>query len=189
MPETTAVPVTLLLADWRGGDHAAFDRLGPSVYATLRRMAAARLRAEQFPGTLQPTALVNEIYLRMAGSNQPEWESRGHFYGVAGRLMRQILIQRARARDAGKRGDGRIPASLEDVKEIPAEARAEAAEIAQALAGLAGEHPRKAVIVELAYFGGMTTEEIAGELQLSASTIEREKRFALAWLRRYLSAR
>jgi RNA polymerase sigma factor (TIGR02999 family) len=100
--------------------------------------------------------------------------------------MRQILIQKARARDAEKRGNGCAKVSLDDAGELAAGTQSEAAEIVQALSALAAEHPRKAVIVELSYFGGLTTPEVAGELQLSVSTVEREKRFALAWLRRYM---
>lgn len=124
----------------------------------------------------------------MAGERGVNWEGRSHFFGIASRLMRQILIQRARARSAAKRGGGEVRLSLEDAPPIPAEQPSQSANLADAMEELAAEDPRKAQIVELRYFAGLTLEEIARQLGVSLSTIERDMRMALPWLRRRLES-
>jgi RNA polymerase sigma factor (TIGR02999 family) len=178
-------PVTELLAGWREGDETALDRIMPFVYEDLRRMAGNRLRHERPGHTLQPTALVHESYLQLASSN-PACANRSHLLGITSRLMQQILIQRARARTAEKRGGGRR-AEFDEALGALEQSPRELSDIADALTQLAAEDSRKAAIVELRYFGGMTTVEIAAELGVSSSTVEREMRTALAWLHRYLS--
>ena len=173
------------LVDWQTGDESALDRLAPLVYGHLRRLAGSRLRRERPGQTLQPTALVHETYLQLSGARSIGWENRSHFFGIASRLMQQILIQRARARTAAKRGGGRRTDFAEAL--AASEQRAtQVNDIAEALGELAEEDERKASIVDLRYFGGLTTEEIAAQLGVSASTVEREMRVALAWLHRYL---
>ena len=182
-PETDGFPITALLQDWSAGEESALERLTPLVYQDLRRLAARRLRSESECQTLQPTALVHEAYLRLCGARQPDWENRSHFFGIAARLMRQILIQRARARHAEKRGGGSDKVSLDDAEPMADKRSQGIAELADALGELHDEDARKAQIVELRYFWGLTTEEIAAELRVSCSTVEREMRMALPWLR------
>jgi RNA polymerase sigma-70 factor, ECF subfamily len=178
-------PITELLVDWKTGDESALERLAPLVYDDLRRLAGSRLRRERPGQTLQPTALVHETYLQLSGARSVAWEDRSHFFGIASRLMQQILIQRARGRTAAKRGGGRRTDFAEAL--AMSEQRAtQVNDIAEALGELAEEDQRKASIVDLRYFGGLTTEEIAAQLGVSASTVEREMRIALAWLYRYL---
>jgi len=188
MASTTQMPITLLLADWQAGSSDAWNALIPRVYCDLRRLAGFQLHRERPGSTLQPTELVHEACIRMAGEHGVKWEGRSHFYGIATRLMRQILIQRARARSAAKRGGGEARVSLEDAPQIPipAEEPGHLADLADALEELAAEDPRKARIVELRYFAGLTLEEIAKQLDVSLSTIERDMRLALPWLRRRL---
>jgi len=175
------------LQDWSAGEEKALEKLTPLVYHDLRRLAAGRLRSESDSQTLQPTALVHEAYLRLAGARQPDWENRSHFFGIAARLMRQILVQRARARHAEKRGGGDDKVSLDDAEPMPDQRSRELTELADALGELQAEDPRKAQIVELRYFWGLTTEAIAAELGVSSSTVEREMRMALPWLRQRIA--
>ena len=182
--ESTETPVTRLLHDWRSGDRQALEKLTPLVYDELRRLARFRLRRERPEHTLQPTALVHEMFLQLTGSGPMEWENRSHFFGIAARLMRQILIQQARVRHAIKRGGGNAKGSLDEAASIAQEPSRSVLELYEALADLIEEDPRKGEIVELRYLWGMTTEEIAQRLGVSASTVEREMRMALPWVRR-----
>ena len=182
-------PITELLMDWRAGDRTALEKLAPLIYNDLRKLAAGRLRSEAHCRTLQPTALVHEAYIQLAASRQPDWENRSHFFGIATRIMRQILIQRARARQAEKRGGGRDNLPLDDIGPISDEQSHGILELTGALAELSDEDPRKARIVELRYVWGLTTGEIAIELGVSTSTVEREMRIALPWVRRRIECR
>ena len=182
--ESAEAPVTRLLHDWRSGDRQALEKLTPLVYDELRRLARWRLRGERPGHTLQPTALVHEMFLELTGSGPMEWENRSHFFGIAARLMRQILIQQARVRHAIKRGGGNAKRPLDEAASIAQEPSGSMMELYEALADLIEEDPRKGEIVELRYLWGMTTEEIAEQLDVSASTVEREMRMALPWLRR-----
>jgi RNA polymerase sigma factor (TIGR02999 family) len=188
--EDDSRPVTQLLAAWRGGDAHALEQLTPLIYRELRRLASVRLLSERDGHTLAPTALVHEAFLRLAGqANNPNWENRSHFFAIASHLMRQILIQYARAHKAEKRGGSQADKvlDLESAGPIAVQDRAgELVALDEALERLAGFDPRKARAVELRFFGGMTVPEVASVMELSTATVERDMRTALAWLRREL---
>jgi RNA polymerase sigma factor (TIGR02999 family) len=179
--------ITRLLGAWNRGNGEAFEIVMESTYGDLRRIAGYQLRGESGI-TLQATALVHEAYLRLAGAQHIPWENRSHFFSIASRLMRQILIQRARARGAGKRGGDWTRSHSEDAEPVRQQAR-DVVELADALAALAKEDPQKAWIVESRYFGGMTVPEMARRLDVSSSSVERRMRLAIAWLHRYLTSR
>jgi RNA polymerase sigma factor (TIGR02999 family) len=181
--ETKNSGITRLLADWRDGSADALERLMPLVYGELRRIASFHLRVERAQHTLQPTALVHETYLRLAADCRVEWEGRSHFFGIARRVMRQVLIQYSRLRSAEKRGGGRGALPLEQAGEVPDGLTGCYEDLTSALTELAAADPRKARIVLLRYFDGFTNEEVAAELGVSLSTVEREVRMALPWLR------
>jgi RNA polymerase sigma factor (TIGR02999 family) len=185
--------VTGLLAAWGAGDHAALDVLLPLVYDELRRQARAALRREGIGHTLQPTALVHEAYLRLAGGRPGPWRSRGEFFGIAARCMRQVLVDTARTRQAAKRGGGAQAVTLGDADAVAAGSDG-AGEIAgvdvlaldAALERLAALDPEQARVVELRYFTGLTIDETAAALGISAATVSREWSVARRWLRREL---
>lgn len=179
-------PVTQLLQDWREGEATAVDELVPLVYDELRRLAAARMRGERSDHTLQPTALVHEAFTRLVQADVP-WEDRGHFFSVAARMMRRILVDHARAKGRAKRGGEVAKVSLEELGSDPAAAQPTVEALDQALEALASSDTRKARIVELHYFAGFTHAEIARTLELSPATVDRDLRFAKAWLKRQLS--
>jgi RNA polymerase sigma-70 factor, ECF subfamily len=179
--------VTTLLQAWKEGDRSALDRLVPLVYAELRRMAGACLRNESMAQTLEPTALVHEAYLRLVGESDPDFTNRAHFLGIAARVMRQILVDRARARNAEKRNAGaRVP--LEDDLVFSGQRAALVLSLDDALNALERQDPEKARILELKYFGGLTAEDSAGLLGVSVHKIYRQMRLAQAWLRREIDA-
>lgn len=183
--------VTTLLAAWRDGDREALSRLMPLVYGELRRLAARSLEGERKDHTLQPTALVHEAFLRLAGGAVPRWQDRVHFYAVAAQVMRRLLVDHARARRTEKRGGGARPLPLEAALDIGSpEAGDPELLIAldEALVELAVHDPRKARIVELRFFGGLTIEETAEVLDLATSTVILEARLARAWLFRRIAA-
>ena len=178
---------TTLLHAWREGDRAAFDQLVPLVYSELRRMAGAYLRNEQAVQTLEPTALVHEAWVRMVGTSDPDFTNRAHFLAIAARIMRQILVDRARARNTGKRNAGlRVP--MEDDLVLTGERASLVLALDDALDELAKLDAAKAKILELKYFGGLTAEESAALLDLSVHKVNRQMRMAQAWLRRELAA-
>jgi RNA polymerase sigma factor (TIGR02999 family) len=180
----TAYPVTRLLLDWRGGDASALDRLMPLVYGELRSLAARCLSSEQPGQTLQATSLVNEAYLRLVGA-EVEWRDRAHFYALAARLMRRVLVDHARKRHREKRGGGAYVQPLDMTIEIAGESGAFADLLAvdQAIERLAEFDPRKSRIVEMHFFAGMTHAEIAETEGISAPTVYRDLKLAEAWLR------
>jgi RNA polymerase sigma factor (TIGR02999 family) len=179
--------VTVLLQAWKEGDRAALDKLVPLVYTNLRRMAAAYVRRESDGQTLQPTALVHEAYLRLVGDNDPDFQNRAHFLGVAARVMRQVLVDRARARNADKRNGGaRVP--LDDDAGFSGERSPLVVSLDDALLDLARQDPEKSRLLELKYFGGLTAEDQAALLGVSVHKVNREMRVAQAWLRRQLDA-
>lgn len=180
--------VTALLADWSRGDSSALDQLVPLVYAELRRIAARQLRAERGNHTLQPTALVNELYLRLVDQRGVDWQNRAHFLGVAARVMRRILVDHARRHGARKRGDGIQAVPLEEASDLPASNEIPILALDQALARLEEVDHELARIVELRAFGGLTIEEAAHVLKVSPSTAKRDWRTAKAWLTRELGA-
>jgi RNA polymerase sigma factor (TIGR02999 family) len=178
--------VTALLREWRAGDRAALDRLIPLVYAELRAQAQRLMRHEHALPTLQPTVVVHEAYLRLVGAEPLAWEDRAHFFGVASRLMRQILVDHARARLAQKRGGGATVISLAGA-ETPAPASCvDMLALHEALERLAALDPDQTRIVELRYFGGLTVEETAQVLSISPATVKRDWASARAWLLREL---
>lgn len=180
--------VTQLLRDWSGGDQAAADRLMPLVYEELRHLAHQYMRREKPGHTLQTSALVNEAYVRLVKQSEIKWESRAHFFGIAARLMRQILVDQARRRNFAKRGGGAIRVSLNDATAIAQEQSASVVTLDEALKTLEQTDPRKSRIVELRFFGGMSIEETAEALKISPGTVMREWTFARAWLRNQMSA-
>jgi RNA polymerase sigma factor (TIGR02999 family) len=177
--------VTKLLLDWREGDESALDRLTPIIYDDLLRLAKARLRAEARQCTIQPTALVHESYLRLADQTRLECESRAHFYSIAANVMRRVLIDYARKRNAQKRGAG-IRITLKTGMDLAENRSPDTLTLDEALTKLAAFDERKSRAIELKYFGGMTTEEIGAVLGISVATVGRELRVGQAWLRREL---
>ena len=187
MPSPPPNEVTQLLLRWSRGDLNALDQLMPIVYEELRKLARSYLRRERAGHTLQPTALVNEAYLRLVKQQDaPALENRQHFFGVAAYLMRQILVGHARAHTAAKRGGG-VSLPLDDVMMYSDENATELVALDDALLALAKFDERKARIIELRYFGGLSLAETAAALGLSIATINNETRLARAWLHRVLS--
>ena len=175
--------ITQLLLDWRNGDQAALDQLVPFVYEELHRLARSYMRREQPGHTLQTTALINEAYLRLI-EQQVSWQNRSHFFGVAARLMRQILVDHARAQQTVKRGGDQFQVSLSQAVESISREAAELLALDEALKSLATIDLRKSQVIELRYFGGLTIAETAEVLGVSHTTIEEDWKVARAWLRR-----
>jgi RNA polymerase sigma factor (TIGR02999 family) len=180
--------VTALLGAWGRGDQTALDRLFPLVYAELRRVAARQLRHERPHHTLQPTALVHEAYLRLVDQRGANWQSRAHFFGVAARLMRRILVDHARRHGASKRGDGVSCLSIDEARDVAGSAEVPILALDQALDRLEKVDADLAKVVELRAFGGLTIEETARVLSVSPSTAKRDWRTAKAWLTRELGS-
>ena len=178
--------VTALLRAWRGGDKTAFDRLTPLVYDELRRRARHYLRGERPDHTLRPTALVNEVYLRMVQIERLDWRDRSHFFAMAARQMRRILVDSARRRRYKKRGEGAVHVTFDEAL-IAAGHRPDLIALDEALDQLAMQDERKARVVELRFFGGLTNEEIAAALGMSTDTVTRDWQMAKLWLRRALA--
>jgi RNA polymerase sigma factor (TIGR02999 family) len=182
----TSTGVTELLGKWRGGDQKALDELMPLVYAELRRLADRYLRRESRGHTLQPTALVNEAYLRLVGEKGVDWESRAHFFGIAAKRMRQILVEHARGKRAEKRGgpEAEYMLSLTAADRYVRREDVNLLALDDALKRLEEFDERKSRIVEMLYFGGLTIEEAAEALGISPATVKRDWSMARAWLRR-----
>ena len=178
--------VTALLADWSRGDQTALEQLLPLVYSELRRIAARQLRSERANHTLQPTALVHEVYLRLVDQRQVDWKNRAHFLGVAAQTMRRVLVDHARRHVARKRGDGVQCVSIDDAADLAASQEVPLLALDLALARLENVDPSLAKIVELRAFGGLTIDEAAHVLNVSPSTAKRDWRTAKAWLSREL---
>src|SRR6188474_602549 len=174
--------VTGLLLSWRQGDPAALDRLVPLVYDELRRVARRHLRREQPGHALQATALVHEVYLRLVDVDQLTLQNRTHFFAVAAKLMRQILVDHARRQHADKRGGGATMMSLDDVSPAVPPASVDVLALDQALAALAAIDARQSRVVELRFFAGFNIDEAAEALGMSPATVEREWALAKAWL-------
>ncbi|HEX8096973.1 MAG TPA: sigma-70 family RNA polymerase sigma factor [Pyrinomonadaceae bacterium] len=180
--------VTQLLMEWGGGDQAALDKLMPLVYGELRRLANNYLRRERANHTLQPTALVNEAYLKLVDQRNARWQNRAQFFGVAAQLMRRILVDHARTHQAQKRGGSdRQRLSLTNVDRVSAEPDVDLLALHEALNELAELDPQQARIVELKFFGGLSIEEAAEALGVGHATVERDWKMARAWLRSKLS--
>ena len=178
--------VTRLLVDWGNGNQAALDELIPLVHDELRRLAGRYMRRENPGHTLQTSALVNEAYLRLVDQKSVQWQNRAHFFGVAAQLMRRILVDHARSRSRAKRGGGAQMVSLAEQAVISREV-ADVIALDDALKNLAEMDLRKSQIVEMKFFGGLTTEEVAEVLKVTSRTVEREWRKAKAWLNRAIS--
>jgi RNA polymerase sigma-70 factor, ECF subfamily len=188
MPNEQAHEVTHILQQWQSGDKSAADRLFPLVYEELKRQARAYIRRERSDHTLQPTALVHEAYLRMINQASPTTISdRVHFYGIAARVMRQILVDHARQHNAEKRGGAIERFSVEDVNILPDQSAADLMELDEALKKLEAIDERKARVVDMRFFGGLTEAEIAEVLDVTEKTVRRDWQFAKLWLFRELS--
>lgn len=187
MPSPTPVEVTQLLHAWGEGDRAALDQLMPLVYGELHRLAQHYLRGERQDHSLQTTALVNEAYLRLVNVRNVQWQDRAHFFAISSRLIRQILVDRARRRGYQKRGGGRKHVELEESAVIDPGRDGELLALDEALEALAEFDERKSRVVELRFFGGLTLEEAAAVLEVSPDTVRRDWRLAKSWLRKYLS--
>jgi RNA polymerase sigma-70 factor, ECF subfamily len=182
--------VTEWLIAWSHGDEAALDQLIPLVHAELRQLAKRYMRRERgqrSARTLQTTALVNEAYLRLIDAQQVQWQNRAHFFGIAARLMRQILVDYARAQNYAKRGGGMQPISLDEAPPLAAERAPDLVALDDALNALAAVDERKSRVIELRFFGGLSVEETAEVLKVSPDTVMRDWRLAKAWLLRELS--
>jgi RNA polymerase sigma-70 factor (ECF subfamily) len=179
--------VTTLLAEWSRGDAQALQRLTPLVYEELHRLASHYLRQEGQHNTLQTTALVHEAYLRMVQQDAVDWHGRSHFFGIAARLIRQILVDHARKRQAGKRDSGGPVLSFDEGIELPGGGHVDLVKLDDALADLARMDEQQSRIVELRFFGGLSVEETAGLIGISPRTVKRQWAIARAWLFRELS--
>jgi len=180
--------VTRLLLRWKDGDQAALDVLMPMVEAELRRLAGGYMRHERPGHTLQPTALVNEAWLRMAKQDMPQFQGRSHFVAIAAHYMRQILVEHARKKNAEKRGSGAHAVSIEDEAIFAVERSADLVALDDGMKELARFDQRQSKIVELHFFGGMTYEEIAEFLNIGRSTVIRDLRMAQVWLKNFMTA-
>jgi RNA polymerase sigma factor (TIGR02999 family) len=178
--------VTELLARWNRGDLDALTELMPLVYGELRRLAEHYMRREEAGHTLQPTALVHEAYLRLAGEGSGQFNNRVHFYGAAAQAMRRILVDHARRAMASKRGQRPIVLSLDTI-DVGVEARYELVDLDAALTKLAAQAPRAARTVELRFFGGLSIDETAEVLDIAPATVKRHWTFARAWLHHELN--
>ncbi len=179
---STTHGVTALLASWRRGDTHALDELMPLIYSELHRIAARHLRRERPDHTLQPTALVNEAFMRLIDQQNVQWQNRAHFFGVAAESMRRILVDHARRRLAGKRGGGVVTVALREGMDWPDGRDLNIVELDDALQALARLDPQQSKVVELRFFAGLSVEETAEVLGVSATTVKREWRMARAWL-------
>jgi len=179
--------VTRLLDAWGRGDRSAADRLIPLVYEELHRIAERAMRNEDPGHTLQPTALINEVYLKLAEQSHAMWQNRAQFFGVAGQGMRRILVDHARARKSAKRGGGARAITLDDSADVPNADSVDVLDLNEALEKLEAIDPDQARLVELRYFAGLNIDDTAAALGISASTVKREWTVARAWLRRELS--
>jgi RNA polymerase sigma factor (TIGR02999 family) len=181
-PSVSQERVTDLLTRWSDGDHAALAELTPLVYEELRRLAHRQMGAERPDHTLQTTALVNEAYLLLADQSNPHWQNRAHFFAVAARAMRQILVSYARSNRAQKRGGGAATIELDEAAILSPEQSREIIDLHEALEKLGTLDPRKAQVVELKFFGGLNYDEIAEVLKIARVTARRDWEFAKLWL-------
>jgi RNA polymerase sigma factor (TIGR02999 family) len=179
--------VTQLLLAWNGGDQAALESLIPLVYEELRKVARRYMRRERTGQTLQTTALVNEVYLRLIDATNVKWQDRAHFFAISARMMRRILVDFARRRQQQKRGGEINIVSLEEALPVSSQKTADLVGLDEALKQLAAFNARQSEVVELRYFGGLSEEEVAEVLKISVRTVRRDWRLARAWLYRELS--
>jgi RNA polymerase sigma factor (TIGR02999 family) len=187
MDDALGHEITELLQSWRRGDPGALDKLTPQVYRELRRAARHCMSRERNGHTLQTTALINELYLRLCDLKLIDWQNRAHFFALCARQMRRILTDQARARQSHKRGDGAKAISLDDALAVSPEPSADLVAVDDALNQLAKVDERKSQVVVLRFFGGLSVEETAEALKVSPQTVARDFKLAKAWLKRELS--
>ena len=186
--EPAAGDMSTILRAWSGGDQSALEKLTPIVYNELRRLARRHMQHERPGHSLQATALVNEAYMRLVDYKRMQWQNRAHFFAVSSQLMRRILVEHARKRIKVKRGDGAQHVSLEDAIIVGSERPMDMVALDDALNELARLDPRKAQVVEMRFFGGLSVEETAEVLKISAVTVMRDWNTAKAWLYRELNS-
>jgi len=186
MPDSVGADVTGLLRRWSSGDEAAFNELLPIVYEELKRLARYYLRMEAPGPTLQATALVHEAYLRLVKERDREWAGRRHFFAVSSRIIRHLLVDRARETRAAKRGGGAERLPIEAAQDVAAPGDLDLLELDEALAALAALDPTKSRIVELRFFGGLSVDETASVLEIAPATVKRHFAIAKLWLHRRL---
>jgi len=179
--------ITQLLLAWNGGDQMALDKLVPLVQTELRRLARTYMSRERANHTLQTTALINEAYVRLIDAQKVQWQNRAHFYGIAAQVMRRVLVDLARTRNYRKRGGGDYRVSFEEALAVCQPDEPNVMEVDEALNELARVDERKARVVEMRFFGGLTEKEIAVALSISPETARRDWRLAKSWLLRHLS--
>jgi RNA polymerase sigma-70 factor (ECF subfamily) len=183
----TAPQVTALLQAWSAGDRTAFDRLVPLVHSELRRLARRYMRRERAGHTLQTTALIHEAYIRLVDAQAVNWQNRAHFFGISARVMRRVLVDFAREHGYRKRGGGNRRVPLDDALLVTDTPDEDLVALDEALNALADVDPRKSRAIELRFFGGLSIEEAALVLEVSAETVKRDCRLAKAWLLRWLT--
>ncbi|MGA3079669.1 MAG: sigma-70 family RNA polymerase sigma factor [Bryobacteraceae bacterium] len=179
--------VTELLLAWSGGEASALDKVMPLVYAELHRLARLRLWHERADHTLQASELINEAYLRLVDTGRVNWQDRAHFLAVSAQAMRRVLVEHARARGSQRRGAGVQGLPLEAAANVHVQQSTDLVKVDEALTALAGEHPRRAQVIELRFFGGLSVEETAKVLGVSEDTVLRDWRLARIWLLRTMS--
>jgi len=179
--------VTELLLAWSGGEASALDKVMPLVYAELHRLARQRLWHERAGHTLQTSDLINEAYLRLVDASRVNWQDRAHFLAVSAQAMRRVLVEHARARGSQRRGAGVQRLPLEAALNVHAQQSPDLVKLDEALTALAGEYPRRAQVIELRFFGGLSVEETAAVLGVSEDTVLRDWRLARIWLLRAMS--
>ena len=187
MPADPAAKITRLLRAWAEGDEAALDQLTPLVYKELRERAGAYMGRERRAVTLQATALANEAWLRLADVSNVNWRDRAHFFAVAAQMMRRILVDAARARVTDKRGGAARKVNLDEIPDVASGRDRELVAIDDALRTLAELDPRKAKVIELRFFGGLSVEETAAVLKISGQSVMRDWRLAKSWLMHEIS--
>jgi len=178
-----------MLRAWRAGNEQALEQLTPQIYRELRQAARQCMRNEREGHTLQTTALINELYLRLPDLQEIDWQDRAHFFAICARQMRRILIDMARSRRSHKRGSGNFMVSLDETPDVPEDSRRDIVAVDDALKELAKVDPRKSQVVELRFFGGLSVEETATLLKVSPDTVARDWRLAKAWLLREMSGK
>ena len=189
MTEKFGHEITQLLQAWRGGDERALEKLTPQVYRELHRAARSCMRGERDGHTLQTTALINELYLRLADLQAVDWQNRAHFFALCARQMRRILTDQARARQSHKRGRGACLVSLDEAPAVSSLPHPDVLAVDEALKALAKVDERKGRVVEMRFFGGLSVEEAAEVLKVSRETVARDWRLAKAWLLREMSGK
>ncbi len=185
---SNSIQITELLHNWSNGEEAAVDQLLPAVYEELRRIARRLMRGQSSDHTYQTTDLIHEAYLKLIDNDDKRWENRSHFFAVAARAMRHILVDHARAKQSQKRGGNARPVTLEETAIIAKNVSNEIVALDAALERLAKLDARKVQVVEMKFFGGLTNEEVATVLRMSPETVKRDWRFARTWLRRELES-